>query len=256
VPQFCSVLVIAGPRSGLQPDELQRLDAYISTGGRLALLIDPPVDAGIAEWLKRYGIQAGQGIVIETGRAGRAVGAGPESPLALGYSSHPITRGFEIATIYDRAVPLDVIKTDVGKPAGIAATGNEAFERRGMTGPLDQFLEGRDRRGPLTLAVASHIPRGGPAAALPEPRLVVVGDSDFITNGWIGRQGNRDLAVRVIAWLAGEEEARIVSMADRQNRRISLTERARLYMYLVNLGLLPLVPLAAGLVQLLRSRRS
>jgi ABC-type uncharacterized transport system involved in gliding motility auxiliary subunit len=88
-----------------------------------------------------------------------------------------------------------------------------------------------------------------------EGRLVVFGDSDVITNAYLNRQGNRDLALRVVAWLAGEEEARSVSLGDRQNRRTSLTERTRTWMYVVNLGLLPLLPLVAGLVQLIRARR-
>jgi ABC-type uncharacterized transport system involved in gliding motility auxiliary subunit len=85
--------------------------------------------------------------------------------------------------------------------------------------------------------------------------LVVVGDSDFLANGFITWAANRDLAVRMIAWLTGEEEAHQVSTGERQNRRTTMTEGGRTAMYLVNLGLLPLLPLLAGLVQLIRSRR-
>ena len=52
----------------------------------------------------------------------------------------------------------------------------------------------------------------------------------------------------MVAWLAGVEEARVVAVSDRQNRRVPLTERRRAWMYLVNLGLLPMLPLAAGLL--------
>ncbi|MCU0249863.1 MAG: hypothetical protein MUE61_06625, partial [Vicinamibacterales bacterium] len=58
---------------------------------------------------------------------------------------------------------------------------------------------------------------------------------------------NRDFAVRIIAWLSGVEEARVVAVSERQNRRVPLTERRRRWMYVVNLILLPLVPLAAWL---------
>jgi hypothetical protein len=34
-----------------------------------------------------------------------------------------------------------------------------------------------------------------------------------------------------------------------------MTERTRVVMYIVNLGLLPLIPLLAGIVQFIRSRR-
>jgi hypothetical protein len=44
-----------------------------------------------------------------------------------------------------------------------------------------------------------------------------------------------------------------VTAGERQNRRVPLTERRKAWMYLVNLGLLPLLPLAAGLVWLRRT---
>jgi ABC-type uncharacterized transport system involved in gliding motility auxiliary subunit len=59
----------------------------------------------------------------------------------------------------------------------------------------------------------------------------------------------------MIAWLSGVEDARVVAVSERQNRRVPLTESRLRWMYLVNLGLLPLLPLAAGLVWLYRSRR-
>jgi len=183
------------------------------------------------------------------------VGAGPENPVALVYHEHPITRGFEQRTIFGRAVPLAVASTDLGMPTPLVSTADTAFERVDLMSQATELRQGRDRQGPFLLAVATTIPRGSRDAALPEPRIVVVGDSDFLANGFITWTANRDLAVRMIAWLAGEEDAHVVSVGERQNRRITMTEGGRTAMYLVNLGLLPLLPLVAGLVQFLRSRR-
>jgi ABC-type uncharacterized transport system involved in gliding motility auxiliary subunit len=47
----------------------------------------------------------------------------------------------------------------------------------------------------------------------------------------------------------------VVAASERQNRRVALTERRAAWMYVVNLGVLPLLPLAAGLIRLYRSRR-
>jgi ABC-type uncharacterized transport system involved in gliding motility auxiliary subunit len=250
VPASCSALVIAGLPNGLEADLLGRLDAYLARGGRLLLALDPPIDPGVASFLARFGITAGQGVVIETSGAGRAVGAGPENPISFVYHDHPITRGFDQRTIFGRAVPLDVAPTEVGEPRPLASTAETAFERVDPASRTTEFREGRDRRGPFALAVATSIPRGSRDAALPEPRIVVTGDSDFFANGLIAWTANRDLAVRMIAWLSGVEEARVVSVSERQNRRIPLTQRRRTWMYLVNLGLLPFLPLAAGLLVL------
>ena len=102
----------------------------------------------------------------------------------------------------------------------------------------------RDKPGPLTLAAATTIGTGRKTAE--ETRIAVFGDSDFISNAYLRRQGNRDFFLRTVAWLLGEQEATIVAVDARENRRLELTERTRAWMYIVNLGLLPLIPLSAG----------
>ena len=255
VPESCTAVVIAGLPNGLATEAIERIWAYLVRGGRVAVLLDPPVDSKVAEFLKRLGIQAGQGIVVETSSAGRAVGAGPDNPIGLVYHEHPITRGFEQRTLFGKALPLSIVSTEAGEPRPLVSTGDTTFERLDLLSASTEFREGRDRRGPFVLAVASAIPRGTRDAKLPEPRIVVAGDSDFLSNALLPLAPNRDLAVRMIAWLAGEQETHVVSVEERQNRRIAMTESGLTTMRLVNIGLLPLIPVLAGLIQLLRSRR-
>lgn len=252
-PQWCHALIIPGPQS-FAPEVRARLETYQNNGGRIGLFVDPPVDRSISEWLGLREVTVGQGTVIDT--SGRQVGSGPETLIAMTYSDHPITRGFEVATVFAGAVPIHVpAERAVGRPSALLATGSRSFERVDLMSRSTEFREGRDRRGPLTVAAAAAYPRRA-AAGDSEARLVVVGDSDFATNAHVGNGlGNRDFALRIIAWLAGEDEIRIVSVADRENRRVRMTERTRAVMYAVNLGLLPLLPLIAGIVQFLRSRR-
>ncbi len=257
VPSRCAALVIAGLKTEVPPSELARVDRYLARGGRLALLIDPVPTPAIVEWLKKFSVTTGTGVVIEGSTAAQAVGGSPETPLALAYGDHPITRGFGVATLYDRAVAL----TSEDQSRVIAWSGRQSFERVDLVRESTVFREGRDRRGPFALAIAAswltapRPPQGAPPPLSSETRLVVFGDSDFISNSYLSRQGNRDFFVRTVAWLAGQEEARIVSVLDRENRRTEFTERTRLLMYVVNLGLLPLIPLLAGIVQYVRSRR-
>jgi hypothetical protein len=194
-------------------------------------------------------------VIVETSGAGRAIGAGPENPVSSEYRDHPVTRGFDERVILGRAVPLGTAPTEIGRPVPLALTGATAFERVDVMSQATELREDRDRRGPFALAVATSIARGSRDASLPEPRLIVTADSDFLANGLITWRANREFAVRMVAWLAGEEEARVIAEGERQNRRVALTERRAAWMYVVNLGVLPLLPLAAGLARLFRSRR-
>lgn len=262
IPASCSLVVIAGAQREPSEAETGRLSAFASAGGRIAVLLDPPPAASMTAWLTPWGITASNGLIVDTSGAGQTVGGGPQTPLALAYPDHPITRGFEIATMFDLARPLDVAtRPEMGdKPGAIAQTGNRSFEETEPQGD-PHFDEGRDRRGPLTVAAAGSLdlrrpPPGPPASARTlEVRLVVVGDSDFVTNAFLMRQGNRDFILRIVSWLAGEADATLVSVGERENRRTDLTERTRAWMYVVNLGLLPLIPLLAGIIVFVRSKR-
>lgn len=262
IPVHCSAVVVPGPQRELEPVELERLTAFANQGGGIAVLIDPEPGVSLASWLEPFGIVPGAGTIIDTSGAGQAVGTGPQTPLAVAYADHSITRGFEVATLYDWARPLDVVSQPKygGKPQAIAQTSNRSFEEMDP-GPTVKFDDNRDRRGPLTLVAATAIKAGRPAQPQSatrgpdEMRLVVFGDSDCISNAFVSRQGNRDFFLRVVSWLIGEAEATIVRVEERENRRVELTERTRVWMYLVNIGLLPLLPLAAGVIALIRSKR-
>jgi ABC-type uncharacterized transport system involved in gliding motility auxiliary subunit len=249
----CAAVVVAGPAQPLAVSELKRLDAYYEAHGRIAVLLEPDPAPSLNEWLRPRGFEPGSGAIVDASGAGQSVGGGPRTPLGLKYHDHPVTRGFEIATMYDGARPLSVIDHPEfgGKPVALAETSARSFATT-STEPAPTLTQGSDVPGPLTLAGA--IAAGGGRQDR-DTRLVVVGDADFISNAWIRRQGNRDFFLRTLAWLIGEQEATVVSVDSRENRRIELTQGTRAWMYIVNVGLLPLIPLLAGIVVYIRSKR-
>lgn len=254
VPSRCGAVIVAGPREEYRPEEIDRLTAYADHGGRVALMLDPDPAPSFTAWLRRRGIEPGRGAIVDTSGAGRTVGTGPRTPLAVSYGDHPITRGFEVATLYDGARPLHLVAHPElgGQPTALAQTGSGSFASPAAD-VVPAFQEGRDEAGPLPLAAATSIGSGiGPE---PQIRIAAFGDSDFVSNALLRRQGNRDFFLRALAWLLGEQEATIVEVDERENRRVELTESMRAWMYLVNLGFLPLIPLTAGIIMFVRSRR-
>lgn len=254
VPATCAALVIAGPRQEYAPEEIERLTTYASEQGRLAVLLEPEPAPSLAEWLRPRGFDPGAGEIVDTSGAGRTIGGGPRTPLAVGYADHPVTRGFEFATIYDGARPIGVIEQPEfgGRPLALARTSERSFASTAADAG-ETFDEARDVAGPVTLVAATSLRIGRRPDQ--EARIVVFGDSDVISNAYLRRQGNRDFFLRTLAWLLGEDEATIVAVDPHENRRVELTEGMVAWMYLINLGLLPLIPLAAGIIVFLRSRR-
>jgi ABC-type uncharacterized transport system involved in gliding motility auxiliary subunit len=250
----CAAIVIAGPTQPLSAPELKHLDAYYEAHGRIAVLLEPDPAPALADWLRPRGFEPGSGAIIDASGAGQSVGGGPRTPLGLKYHDHPVTRGFEIATMYDGARPLRVIDYPDfgGTPIALAETSSRSFATT-RTDPSPMLKQGIDAAGPLILSGA--IAAGGRGRQDRETRLVVFGDTDFVSNAWIRRQGNRDFFLRTLAWLIGEAEATLVSVGGRENRRIELTQSTRAWMYIVNVGVLPLMPLLAGILVYLRAKR-
>jgi ABC-type uncharacterized transport system involved in gliding motility auxiliary subunit len=255
VPAACAAVVMAGPRHEYSASELARLTAYSRRGGRLAMLLEPDPLPSLHGWLTPLGIEPLPRTIVDLSGAGRTVGGGPRTPLAVAYGTHEITQGFEIATMFDEVRPLRAIEHPAGggHPVALAQTSPRSFATTATDSEPALDVARGDTQGPFTLAAATSV---GPASRPNEQfRLVVFGDSDFISNGYLRRQGNRDFFLRALAWLLGEEEATVVAVDARENRRIELTEQTRAWMYIVNLGLLPLIPLVAGIVVYVRSRR-
>jgi len=255
VPADCRAVVIAGARQEYSAEELARLTAYTDSSGRLAVLLEPDPAPAFTDWLKPRGVEPLAGAIVDASGAGRQVGGGPRTPLAVRYADHPVTRGFNVASMYEDVRPLQIVARPEfgGRPAAALAFSSPRAFATSAAAAEPAFDEARDRGGPLVLAAATTMRAGRRPEQ--EARLAVFGDSDFVSNALLRRQGNRDLFLRTLAWLLGEQEATVVAVSPRENRRLELTERTRAWMYLINLGLMPLLPLAAGIVVYLRSRR-
>jgi ABC-type uncharacterized transport system involved in gliding motility auxiliary subunit len=77
--------------------------------------------------------------------------------------------------------------------------------------------------------------------------MVVVGDSDFASNSIYGQQGNGNLFVNTISWLAQDESFISIRPKNPDDRRLTMTEaQGRLWSY-VMLLLLPAGVLIAGI---------
>jgi len=123
--------------------------------------------------------------------------------------------------------------------------------REGTSGRI-AYTEGRDRVGPLSLAVAVESVLPGTQRT---GRTVVVGDSDFAKNGYIGASGNENLLLNIIAFLSQEEN--LISLTPRAARTssVTLTRGQGNFVFFLGVVLIPLVLFLVGMGVWLRRRR-
>jgi ABC-type uncharacterized transport system involved in gliding motility auxiliary subunit len=195
---------------------------------------------------------------------GQLLGTGPEVPVAAKYPAHAITDRFNLITAYRLArsvAPLSggtsgkfaqtLVETS---PASWAETD---FKLLNTTGQVNQDLDKGDKAGPVSLAAAVSSPATdtpAPAAGAkpedtnkPETRIVVFGDSDFASNSGLGIQGNRDLFMNAVNWLAQQENLIAIRPRDPQDRRVTLTNDQQRRIFWLTVFIIPGLILFAGI---------
>ncbi len=273
VPADAAVLVIAGPKTDFLEPELDMVSRYLDKGGKLLLLLDPRDGAdaapltGLVDLAHAWGIDAGDNVVVDVSSVGQMLGAGPSVPVVAQYADHPITDDFGLITAFPLArsvTPVDGgVNGRVAQP--IAMTSAQSWAETDMAGvfggkPVSRDANAGDKEGPITLAAAVGIDAPGapePPSATPDQpapeaprkpqtRIVVFGDSDFVTNAVLGTQGNRDLFLNALNWVAQQENLIAIRPKQAGDRRVTMTEdQQRRVLYLSVLGL-PLAVAALG----------
>lgn len=264
VPADANVVIIAGPTTDLLAGEIDQLKAYLDRGGKLFVMIDPPgrdqaqTLPNLMGLVQSWGFQIGDNMVLDMSGMGRAIGTGPEVPLAMRYPGHPITEGFRVMTAFPLSRSVNAVEGGVdGKlPVTIVETSPQSWGESDIKGLYATGKPGfdpkTDKQGPISIgaAVSAAAPNAPaaetPDAPKPEARMVVFGDSDFASNGALGIQGNRDLVLNTANWLAQQENLIAIRAKDPADRRVQLTEDEMNRVFWLALGIFPLALIGIG----------
>jgi ABC-type uncharacterized transport system involved in gliding motility auxiliary subunit len=277
VPADAAVVIVPGPKTDLLPAELAALDAYLAQGGRVLLMADPLQADGLVKYLAKYDVALGNDIVVEPSPIGQLFGVGPEVPIVTRYEQHPITK--DMANVMTGfPVTRSVAPTkEEGPLKGIRATAlamtsrdswgetDLAGLRRGQPARRDPA----DTPGPVPVLTAVTIvpapdaktePKAEPktngdAAKKPEGRLAVLGTSTFASNQGLGFQGNRDLFLNIVSWLAGQEGEIAIRPKDTRQNPIFLTSAQSRTVLWLSMVILPGAVMVCGIWLVVRRRR-
>ncbi len=277
VPADAALVIVPGPKVGFAAPELEAFDRYLERGGRMVWLLDPALDAAtqladetLRSWLLGHGIEVGNDLVLDPNNP--LPFFGPQTIFASSWGDHPAVASFEAARA---SVLLPVARSVVPAAGGngtiLMRTSAAGWGERDLAALPSVGLDPTDLQGPVGLAVAAEVgtdqapavppaSEGEPTAAAspeaaPKGRLLVVGDSDFVTNGYLANANNGSLFANVLNWMLERENQLGIETKTPEQVRLTMTAAQMSTARWMVLAGMPLAAIAAGILVQRRRRR-
>lgn len=260
-PVDTQVVILAGPRKRLSDEDLRALQEVLDRGGGVMILLDPGVDAGLESLIHPWNVRLGNDMVVDLKDF---VSSGDPTSLYVTRfaKDHVIGKGMgSLAAVVPTARRVAVTNIDPNpnvSTRNFMHTSGDAWAVPYQESSSVRVNPRSDRRGPISLGIACeryqefYEPGRSPLSG----RMVVIGDSDFMSNQYIDMAGNLNLFLNSVDWLAGRHDLISVRPKVADIRYIPLTNRQSKLIYWSSVLLIPLAALMAGLLMTARRRRS
>ncbi|HEX8295003.1 MAG TPA: Gldg family protein [Chthoniobacteraceae bacterium] len=242
IPEDARAVVLVGPKYDLSELEVKLLSDFWEKKGGVFVLLNPFAKTPrLAAWLADKGVTPQANRVLRTGTMLQMDAATGTPQLKAGtvttamfvvQDSRTKLTG-ELAGVSGKLLgATQSLTLDRNKEASASLKITPLLESaEGFWGETDNpvaedrapfFDPQKDQMGPLTLAVA--VEKGGVAdVKVDTSRLVVVGNSEILTNGGYQQSGGAtmDLAMNALNWMLDREE--IIGIPPREKKSVALS---------------------------------
>lgn len=231
IPPGAAMVAVAGPQKDYLPPETDTLKKFVEDGGRTLFLFDAGRDLpNLTKLLAGWNVTVENDLVVDLNPVARLFGTRPDMPLIVKYGSNPIVEPLErFATLFPITRSFRIGKASSGSATDdpLCESSENSFGVVGFNPSMQtvSYREGKDVKGPLTVAVAGSLAGGDPKKKGEEGRFVAVGTSLIAANAYLGFQGNRDLMMNMVNWLSAEEDLISVRPKPPENQHLDLNEQ-------------------------------
>ena len=250
IPADTNLLVIADPRVVLLPGEIQLVHRYLQAGGNLLWLVEPGAIAGLDPIAEALGIEFLPGTIVDATTQLFGID-NPAFALIPDYPMHPITREMTSLTLYPQASALDVAAPQDWQAEPLLTTLDRAWTEIGPISGTIRFDEDSDERmGPLDIGFVfsrmNNKKDSGDGESSAEQRVIVIGDSDFLSNAYLGNGGNVELGLNLFNWLNHDDQFITVTARTASDVNLELGKTAQIIIGFGFLFGMPLLLLGSG----------
>lgn len=289
IDRACEVLIVARPQQDWLEFEREALAAHLAEGRHALVLLDPWRAPELAGDLERYGLLVGADELRDANLKNQLLGVNDMGVVVLSeedFAAHPITRNLLAAIVLPGARSVSPMLEAPGvevqalihtspqawgetDPTTLPSEPDPSTETIGsipvvsvsvVTEPealrvVSSSVDRLPAEGPLSPDALQGDPgRAVPAdlAPLAGGRLVVIGDSDFASNGFLAWGNNRDLFLNTLAWLVSEEDQ--IGERPEQGDVLEISAFGETVLCLISLVLVPGFAAVLAVVTLVRRR--
>ena len=258
IPKDCDALVIGGLKRPLTHVEAEIIKKYLDNSGRLLLMADTGLETGLEKILEAWGVRLGSDRVVGTTLTGREL-------LVNNYGAHPVTAPLKnITTIFNlpRSVqPLLPLGQSMGqsldKPRVVilSASSEEGWAEMSFYQNPPKFDAGVDRPGPMPVAVAVEKGNLPVDVEIIPTRLIVIGDSTFVSNGALLAGYSPDFFVNSLNWLLERKDAPTFAPKIPSKVLLNINRNRLRWTYIATVLIMPALVALVGLAVFLKRRK-
>jgi len=271
IPSDATFVVIAAPQKDFLEGEVKVLKEYIKKGGNLLWMQEPGGLFGLDDLEQQLGLIINEGTMLDANQALQDM-LGIKHPAAIAiidYGESSITKDLTVHTIFPFATAIQRdVEADESKEASenksnwkyqslLTTLPTSWLESGEIQGDV-KFDDEADIPGPLDIAMLMTRPRAtaeNSTGVAPEQRVIVMGDSNFMLNNFIGQGSNLELASNIFNWLGEDDELLSITPVVAPDTKLELPGWALYSIALFFLLILPIGLLLTGTVRWMRRRK-
>jgi ABC-type uncharacterized transport system involved in gliding motility auxiliary subunit len=260
IPQNSSFVVIAAAKQAYLPDEIKILQDYIQQGGNLLWLEEPNSTSGLKALQETLAINIPKGRLLSIDNKPRVNINSPTLIPITRYGETELMQHQQGQTLFSFAtlVERDLSKKPEWNFDAILTTSNKVWLETNsniLSKEIKFDQDSDDIAGPVSLGIA--LTKEGKGKNGKQQRIIVIGDSNFMRNGFIGYAGNLELSEHLFNWLSTNENLLVIPAKIAPDTKIELQDWQLYTIGIFFLLVLPTGLIAIGLARWIwRKRRS
>ena len=262
LPDNSKLMVIAAPVHEYLPGEIAQITQFIENGGNLLWLADPGELQGLDVLATSMSLSLHEGLIIDNNPELRQT-LNIQHPAIIPvteYYPHIITNTIRYNTLFPLARGIRPLDDDVSNKADInknnnwqtealfSSPGKSWSETGGLAEEMSYDPAAGDIAGPVTMGVALHrqTARSHASSNMGSQRIVIIGDSDFLSDTYIGAGANLNLGLNIFNWLVGDDDFVSVEVKPSPDTKLELSDTQLMVIAFGFFIIIPLLLLVIG----------